>query len=472
MKNQLILKTDSECDLTFKYPHPKKGKSHDDFSGIPLICYKNGSVCWEATDYLLDRYDTNPTIAKSTLGTYARNLSRIISFLEYTKLSFSDLTDASLLGRSGLVTFLQNPKHSRNGSTADNNQANKILNRLFSLLFYLQNKEHTTTTEIISDDPKIRAQINVTISKHHPRGTRKEVTYYSHPARLESKSPSKRRPIQDDAIDTLIEAIYNFTDSGFIHQRWCSLLSVMEFTGARESEIAKITTRSVTTAKRLMDSGETALLEIVTTKGKNKTKKRMIPVPNTVIEEIYNYMLFYRYPLVSEANNEGLISNDHGLLFVTNDGRPLSAKRIYDHFKEVRDSTDLKSTDASPHLFRHRFITKQVRSRLKILLDDKNFYTADIESFVIKKVKLLSAHASDSSLWGYVDDAMEELNTFKDVEERIFSKSTSEAAKRKIIQMLSEAKSHKSPKAKAKALDKLIGRLLKEDDTLVSDAAA
>ncbi|WP_370978965.1 tyrosine-type recombinase/integrase [Agaribacterium sp. ZY112] len=463
MRNHLILKTDSECDLTFKYPHLMKGKTGDDFSDIPLICYANGSICWEATDYLLDLYDTKPNIAKSTLGTYARHLSRIIQYIEYTRLSFSDLLDSSLLGHSGLVTFLQTPKHSKNGRAADNNQVNKILNRLFSLLFYLQNKGHTTSTKIISDNPKIRAQINVTISKHRPRGTNREVSYYSHPARLESKSPGKRRPIQDDAIDTLIEAIYDFTDNEFIHQRWCCLLSVMEFTGARESEIAKITIHSVIKAKKLIDSGETAKLEIVTTKGKNKTKKRVIPIPDTVIEEIYNYILFHRNPLVSEAKNKGIISNDHGRLLTTDDGRPLSEKRIYDHFKEVRDSTYLKSTDASPHLFRHRFITKQVRNRLKIFLDEKNYYTADIESFVIKKVKLLSGHVSDSALWGYVDNAMEELNTFKEVEERVYSKSTSEAKKRKVTKMLSEARSHKSPKVKAKALDQLLEKMLMAD---------
>ncbi len=458
MKQPLILNTDADCDLSFRYPQIPNNEAANNFSDIPMVLHSNGRVCWEVTDYILHRYDKNPNIAKSTLKTYARHLSRTVRYLEYHRLSFSDLTDRNLTGQSGLMSFLQNPKHSKNGRGADNNQANTILNRLFELLFFLQNHGYISSN-IISKHPKNRGQINVTNTQHRPKGSSIRVNYYSHPARLRSKTPGKRRPISEQAINTLVDAIHNFTDSEFIRNRWFCLLSAMEWTGAREGEIALLTTQSVNEAMNLIEKNMVPRLGIVTTKGKNSEKIRKVPVPESAIQEICNYITFYRNPLVSSAKKDGIINVDHDHVFVTDDGRPLTGKRIYDHFKEVRDNTNLKPSDATPHLFRHRYITIQVRERLDEFLNKHRNYKTDIESFIIKKVKLLTGHASDSALWGYVDDAMEELDTFKELEAKILSQSNSKAKNRKMADILSRAKSLKSSKAKANVLDELLAIL-------------
>ena len=230
----------------------------------------------------------------------------------------------------------------------------------------------------------------------------------------------------------------------------------MEWTGARESEISKLTTSSIEYAMHQIHNGQVPRLEIITTKGKNKGRKRLIPTPESLIHELYNFINFYRNPLIKESIRKNLIIDDHNHVFLTEHGFPMTSKRIYDHFKEIRDTTTLCASEASPHLFRHRFITLQVKRRLKVLLDAPQTYNTNVSEFVIKKVKLLTGHVSDSSLWGYVDDAMEELNIFKNIENRIVLEDRSVALSRKLTNILSESKSAKSIKAKAELLDEVL----------------
>lgn len=455
MKNLSTLKTSSECDLSFRYPQYSGAIDSDIFSALPIILNSNRSICWEATDYILHLFHNKPSLAKSTLNTYANQISRSLRFLEYNKITFSEITDDHLMGPSGLMSFLQSRKHSSPHQPANNNQANKILGRLFELLFFLQDFGHIHQSTI-SKDAKIRSQINVTPLKHRPRGSTRTIYYYHHPARLPTEAPTKKRPISSRTINTLVDAIYGFTTNEFIRKRWFCLLSTMEWTGARESEISKIMTSSVEDAMHQINKGQAPRLEIKTTKGKNKGRARLIPVPESLIYELYSFINFYRNPLIQRSTMKSSTIVDHGYVFTTEYGLPMRSKRIYDHFKEVRDTTDLPSSEASPHLFRHRFITLHVKRRLKVLLDTPNIHNTNISEFVIKKVKLLTGHVSDSSLWGYVDDAMEELDIFKKIENQILLEDRSVALSRKLTNILSESKSAKSIRAKAELLDEVL----------------
>ena len=152
MAEQLIYKTNEDCDLTFQYFYTSSRFGERNFSGIPLIMYSNNTICWEVTDYLLHRYHQNQNIAKNTLNTYARHLSRVVSFLDHNRLSFEELTDDNLFE---LVNYLQNPKYSKNGHAADNNQVNKILDRFFHLLIFLKDSARIPQKKISTNIDKI-----------------------------------------------------------------------------------------------------------------------------------------------------------------------------------------------------------------------------------------------------------------------------------------------------------------------------
>ena len=446
LHNQLIYKTNKECDLSFKYTNPSSRHNERDFSGIPLIMHSNGTVCWEATDYLLHRYDLKQTIAKNTLEKYARNLSRIVSFLDYSGLSFNTLVDSDL---NLLVEYLQKPKFSKNKSISANNQINKTLYILFKVLIFLQ-KEGRVTKNKISTSLEIRADINVEEITFAPKGSHIKRSAYNHPTLLPSQNSAKRRPITESAIIKMHEAIFSFTENEFIQQRWANLLQTMESTGARESEIANLRISSVNQALNDIKNHKTPRLAVITLKGGNIGSIRKIPVTKEYINDLNQFILFVRNPKLVEASIE------HDFIFITNKGVPMTGKRIYDHFKEVRDETDLKGSDASPHLFRNKFITKHVRKRLKSLLEKHGNYKTGIESFVIKKVKQLTGHKSDSSIWPYVDDLMYEFDSFKKIEEEILALDSRNIKERQMRRLLAKAKGLKTIQAKAKVIDELL----------------
>ena len=458
MRNQLILTTDKECNLSFKLVNPSSRHNEADYSGIPLVMHTNYSICWEATDYILHLYTQNKNTANSTLLTYARHLSRVVAFIDYYRISFSDLNDYILFD---LVKFLQSPKHSKNNRPCDNNQVNKIINKLFNLLNFLQ-EQGRIPADTISMNSAQRAQINVKTSEYTPKGTNVKRERLSHTAHLSYKNTNKRSAITDDSINILIKEIYKFTDNEFIQDRWCNLLSVMEWTGARESEIAILTTKSVYDAISNMKEGNVPKVQFTTTKGKNNGKSRLVPIPNSTAQELYNHIIYERNPIVNQAISDGKLTEDHGFVFVTDEGDPISGKRIYDHFREVRLASPLKTSQASPHMFRHRYITIQVRERLKELISKQNNYKTGIESFVVKRVKLLTGHASDASIYDYVDDIMYELHTFEKAEKKLLKESEIKAKERQINALISEGIATKSSRKKSAVFDKLI-QLLGED---------
>lgn len=450
--NQLIFKTTYNCDLNFRYPQSSSRFGEQDYSGIPLIMHSNGTICWEATDYILYRLNLNLSLAKSTLITYAKHLSRSIAFVDKYKISLRDLTDYHLFD---LVKYLQDPQYSNSGKPADNNQVNAILASLFNLLIFLQSTGRLPQ-KTISTDLQVIGKINVEILKHKPYSNRL-ISYFGHPARLPAKNITKRHPISEDAIETLLGAIYEFTANEYIHERWQCLMSILEHTGAREDEISQLKISSISQCIEQIKEGTTPRLMIRTNKGKNHGKIREVPIPKTVIQEINDFIVTYRAEVIASAKKNKTLSDDHGFIFTTESGsRRLTGKRISDHFAEVRNSTEIKKTDASPHMFRHRFITIQVKTRLKKFMEKNKNYRSGLDDFIIKRVKQLTGHVSDSSLWGYVDDALSELDVFKDIEEKIQINANQLAIRRKTSALLEKARSTKSTKEKATILDKLI----------------
>lgn len=441
---QRVRKTSSKCDLDFRYPSSVGGQR--DYSGIPLVSHSNGTVCWEATDYLISYHLQNPGRAKSTLDTYARHLGRILSFLEHSSKSFDDVTDDDLFA---LTRFLQDKNFSGSGRAADNDQVNSILNRLIALLQFLSDKGYISANKV-STTPQVVADVNVQVRYFLPRGSKIRKTYFYHPARLQPKNSKKRRPITDDALNTLHSAIFMFSNNEFVRVRWGNLLQTLEHTGGRSSEIEGLLVRDVKKCIRQVQEGKTPRLRITTTKGKNAGKSRLVPVPEEFINELADYIEFYRAPLLKKYDQK------HDYLFVTHKGTPLSARRICDHFRDVRVFAELKSSDASPHLCRNRFITLHVKERLALLMERHGNFRANLEEFVVKKVMLLTGHASESSLWGYVDDAIHELEVFKDSEGTLKINAELAAKVRCVHSLLGQAQTNISIKEKASILDKVV----------------
>jgi hypothetical protein len=327
-------------------------------------------------------------------------------------------------------------------------------------------KEGRVNKNKISTSLEIRADINIEETSFTPKGSKIKRSAFGHSALLPSQKGSKRRPIMEPAIVKMHAAIFDFTKNEFIRDRWENLLQTMESTGAREDEIANISVTNVNQALDDIKKCKTPRLPIVILKGANIGCTRKIPVTKEFINDLNHFILFVRNPMMAEANNE------HDFVFITDECEQLTGKRIYDHFKEVRDKTDLKGSEASPQLFRHKFITKHVKTRLKSLLKKNGNYKTGIEGFVIKKVKILTGHKSDSSIWPYVDDLMYELDSFKEIEDEILAQDTIKIKERQIQKLMTKAGKLKTIKAKAKVMDELLAIRAGTPDKTLQQAAA
>lgn len=451
MPFQNILKTDSSCRHDYRFDNiPNRLKPADAYKGMPLVLHSNGSVCWYVTDYCIDRYLSKENkIKSSTLMDEARSLSKFIQYLDglNTPILLSESTDQTIFD---YVEYLLDKKNNRN--PPQNNQINKLIIRALKLLIWLQ-ENHFIPAGVISYDEEKEAKINFTYREFTRYVNGKKCTYTTvdHAALLPYQDYVPRRPISDAVIDKLYEACYACSDNPFIHDRWETILEVLEQTGVRVSELATITTGFVSEAYNQLKQSKVVHLKVITTKGKNNGTPREIPVPDSTIELLFNFMQNTRNPLVEKQIAEGKLSYEHQKIFINENGTPMTPKGISRLFTEIKKKAKI-TKPASPHLFRHRYITKQVKSRLAELLERTSNYNVGLDAFVTKKVIQLTGHAHHDSLLGYVDFAMEEMGVLQDVEEQVKKDFEDTSLLREINKILSKAELRHSPSSKLKEL--------------------
>tara|TARA_B100001063_G_C16778636_1_gene568365 strand:- start:16449 stop:16847 length:399 start_codon:yes stop_codon:yes gene_type:complete len=88
------------------------------------------------------------------------------------------------------------------------------------------------------------------------------------------------------------------------------------------------------------------------------------------------------------------------------------------------------SEKTSAHMFRHRFITIQVATRIKDF--KKGTLPIDVISTILTKVSSLSGHQNPHSLQPYIDIAFAELDAWKTADKVLAMRSKLEATYREL----------------------------------------
>lgn len=150
-------------------------------------------------------------------------------------------------------------------------------------------------------------------------------------------------------------------------------------------------------------------LKIVTTKGKNKDKIRIIPIPESTAKYLVD---FYDDYIIEEIDRKelGLPKVDrkrHNCLFVqpfTHKAMtgPMLSKLYYDTFKER-----ITKYKISPHLYRHRFITKLVAYKLQTITARLGNW--GLAKLILEQIKGLTGHVSVDTMLHYVELAELEI---------------------------------------------------------------
>src|SRR5690554_1859788 len=152
---------------------------------------------------------------------------------------------------------------------------------------------------------------------------------------IESPQPGLKLPVvlSVEEIDSILSAIDVSTVEG---TRNYAIIETLYSCGLRVSEVANLKFTNL-----FFDEG------FIRVDGKGN-KQRLVPISNTAIKKIKNY-LKYRNMIITKKGSEDF-------LFISKRGIPISRITVFWYIKQYAESAGITKT-ISPHTFRHSFAT-------------------------------------------------------------------------------------------------------------------
>ena len=160
---------------------------------------------------------------------------------------------------------------------------------------------------------------------------KKNPTQLLDPPKLPKKIPQVLSVIEVEAIINVV----NIEDS--MGYRDKAVLEVLYSAGLRVSELCQLLVQ-----KDLQD------LQMLRVIGKKK-KERFVPIGNTAIQVINNYLKYLRHKLEERGKHDGC-------LFLSNNGKPLTRMTVYNILKKWTQAAGITKR-VYPHILRHSFAT-------------------------------------------------------------------------------------------------------------------
>lgn len=136
-----------------------------------------------------------------------------------------------------------------------------------------------------------------------------------------------------DEINQIIEQIDLSTKEG---RRNKAILEILYGCGLRISELVNLRLSDVHTKE-----------EFIKVEGKG-SKQRLVPISQTALKEIQNYLL--------DRNHIDIKKGSENILFLSKRGTPISRSMIFLYIKQYAEIAGIKK-NISPHTFRHSFAT-------------------------------------------------------------------------------------------------------------------
>ena len=422
------------------------------FSGI--FSYQNGQICWPVTDYFADQQRGKK--ANSSIDQLFAPLQDIVDFMSSLSPSHScyQFTGASDAMFIEFRTWMQNNK------IPNNQQINKRLKLLISLLFYIQSEYDT---EPPSGGYLIRAKgddikdfgVEVT-KKKDSRGNE----YYHHHSMLKAGSYTQRSPVTTEALDEVdsiiekhrdidsLQAVYNAevlrlsTDilmatgirAGELVHMGLATLNLLqtqldgcgktlgELADSPDSILKKFFTKSeintlIEVIQTYMNNDrEIIWLLIVTNKSTvNAGKPRLLPIGRPLAQDIVDFYDDFVLDMIDlDSKNPNKINRSEcGYIIPKFDGKPFIPEGyIYSVDDEITDGDgklfstfysnkvgSKAKTKVSPHLFRHRFITNIVVK----MMEDTDVQDTQAMYVILDRVSKITGHSKPMSLWTYIE---------------------------------------------------------------------
>lgn len=395
---------------------------------LPLVLWPGGRWCVDANRYIREQFEKGRSRRNrgGTLSIFASQISHLLRYCWSNRIDPIELTDNQFfefIGELSSEKSALNPEQFARQSSTVIGIGRRCLDFLSSV------GRHSADDNFVSINGRIRGEQRsreVAVGPEQKGRRKKNVSYWYHAA-FPLASPKKvRAPIAKEYIDALRFAAIKQCHSTLakvdhvspsyvsLHNRDRKLVTLLllEATGARRGEVALVTVKSVRSAQRM----EYPMLAVPTLKKRQLNDPiRYVPIARNDLKIILDYIDYSRNPLLRKLLGK---NQDHGFLLVSGrTGEPFTSNALTAEIRVLAKHAGLDGS-ASPHLFRHRFITKMFVSLIK-QHDVENPETfrkmlLDVEAMK-RKVLEWTGQSCISALDGYIDLAFDEIANFKKV---------------------------------------------------------
>ncbi|MGU7781357.1 tyrosine-type recombinase/integrase [Burkholderia sp. PU8-34] len=274
----------------------------------------------------------------------------------------------------------------------------------------------------------------------------------------------KRLPINDSQLGALKTAADVQTKNPFVRKRRLTMFVLFDAVGLRRREEALLDVRDVERALKELDDADERidhdfmpLIKFKTVKGNGE---RECPINRVHLRYLESYMKKFRNPLVAKKNPTELVS---GPFFVSEKtGKRLNDNTFTYEFHVIRLLAGIKGK-ASPHMMRHRFITKLF---VRLILAHNLDTTDELRRLLLstdaikEHVREITGHLSVDSLEIYIHLAVDEVTEFRKTLARLTKISgldaLADARQRFVSQLTSDRDLRKAAAELASTVDELL----------------
>lgn len=375
---------------------------------IPMLRWPDNRWCWAANIYILNLFEQGLSRKDggSTLKTYATQISHLIRYCFFNQVDFTDLTDDQF---TFFIKSLQGER--RPADSALVREADTVISIGRICLDFLSSAAQSYgVTNFIGPKGQIiaeRREYKISGDRSYAKTI---IRNYWHHRSFPTADPKKRRlPIDSSTIAKLQDAVLPASSSIFLRKRRYVMLRLLEITGARRSEVAALTTKSVFDAAKL----DYPMLRLTTRKkGGNREHVRLVPILLHDVEFLLEFIEKNRYFVIKKTC--GKIHDDGYVLISETTGKRLRPNTITQEIGTLRSQASV-TAKACAHMFRHRYITKLFIALIEQhrLENEDEFRRGLIDNEQLKQqIREYTGHTQLNSLDHYIHIAFSEFTNF------------------------------------------------------------
>lgn len=456
----------SLTEENFRVPHfvDHYGALHTRNGGnIPLLYWPDGHWCHYGNAFVRHLMEKGQSRRNrgGTLSVTASNISHLIRYCWKERIELIELDDNHF--RVFIDGLCREPHASRKGQLARNSSTVIAIGRsCLQFLSYIADARGDV--DFIGQNGRIRATLPS--AEHKKRNSNlerrsnhaaSESSTWTHASLPLPTAKRRRLPISSRNIELLRDAASRISTTAHQRMRRQVMLTLLETTLGRRSEINEITPKSIIDALQM----DVPMIELPTLKRRGQFT-RQIPMPRSDLEFIAQYITFYRSRVTrrrpsNTGKNGGLLLNDRT-------GEPIKAETITGEIRLLREAAGI-SEQACAHMFRHRGITKFLVALIEQYepksADDFRRLLVDIEALKLKTIEF-TGHADISSLDPYINLAFDEVTNFKKSYDLVRASCAIDSFRNSIKVQLLELAHGASAERTAEAMESLASALLRD----------